>query len=492
MSIEFKPLYWVYHDFWDYQSKTWVADRHGIKTTTKTFNHLGHMHFFMPGFYTGQANAGQAYSGTQTYQFDLQHLWSPQSNDPNQQFNFRIVGKPKWYFLIEQYWRRIYIQDWDYKDNPKGGSFLGKRGVKYDASLPQHTRGIYRQTKANYFFYTDLCRTLPIEYWKNENKTVRDHYLRMNNSKKEYLDFYQKLGSQNWKKNVNQISENKWDFENDYPKLKNPNIIPQYAPTDNLVDYADFYTHYDQFTIPRGSVVDSVANYQASKISEETGKPEESIWYQAFGDQSGARISSIPDRYYIYPTIQYQKVVHKNWQRLDGWQQRDLQDQQTGEQFGDGDRQTIVIPFVRNINGSSHIQSPFSDDNGQVYPVGQYMHNVVPQQQKLKYNLNFDKNNYPQMNNYEMQFVYNKPRSTWHYMMPNQLARYDGNDMLMQWNCPSIYKNYLDGMWVQQCLGAKVQAKVKIITQDNYGGRKVNWVSTTNFQLTNQFVGKDQ
>lgn len=490
MSIKFKPLYWVYHDFWDYQSKTWAPDRDGIKTTTKTFHHLGHMHFFIPGFYTEQANTAQAYSGTQTYQFNLQQLWSPNSKDPNQQFNFRIVGKPKWYFHIQQYWRRIYIQNWDYKDNSTDAGFLGKKGIKYDASLPQHTRGIYRQTKDNYFFYTDLCRTLPIQYWRNQNKTLRDHYLRLNNAKTQYLQFYKKLGSEKWHRSVNDIATDSWDFSNDYPRLKDPQIIPQFAPSDNLVNYTDFYTHYDQFTIPRGKVVDSIANYQAKTIKQ--GKPPEQVWYQAFGDQSGARVTSIPDRYYIYPTIQYQRIVHKNWQRLDGWEQRDLQDQQTGEQFGDGNEQTIVLPFMRKQNGQLHIQSPFSDDNGQVYPAGQYMHNVVPQQQKLKYNFNVDKNGQPQMNNYQMQFYYNKPRDTWHYMMPQQLARYDGNQMNFQWNCPAIYKYNLDGMWVQQCLGGKVQAKVKIITQDNYGGRKVNWVDTTIFQLNNQFVGKDQ
>lgn len=492
MSIQFKPLYWVYHDFWNYQSRTWTQTKDGIKTTTKTFPHYGHMHFFIPGFYTEQASTAQAYTGTQTYNFDLEQLWSPNSKDPNQQYNFRIVGKPKWYFYIEQYWRRIYIQNWDYKDNSLGGSFIGKKGIKYDASLPQHTRGIYRQTKNNYFFYTDLCRTLPIQYWKDQNKTVRDHYLRLNNSKKQYTDFYSKLDSDNWQRSINEISTPTWDFYNDYPKLRDPQIIPKYDPSNNLVKYTDFYTHYDQFTIPRGSIVDSVASYQAKSLGKETGLPPEDVRYQAFGDQSGARNTSIPDRYYIYPTIQYQKVIHKNWQRLDGWQQRDLQSQQTGQQFGDGNKYTISIPFVRTLNGSTHIQSPFSDDSGNVYPAGSYMHNVISQQQKLKYNLNLDKNGQPQMNNYQMQLYYGKARKTWHYMMPQELGMYDGNEMNMQWNCPGVYNSYLDGMWVEQCLGAKVQAKVKVITQDQYGGRKTNWVETTTFQIENQFVGKDQ
>ena len=98
MSIEFKPLYWVYHDFWNYQSQTYVDTYDGIKTTTKNMNHLGHMHFFIPGFYTENANSFQAYSGTQTYEYNLQQLWSPNSKDPNQQFNFVILD-----FVLENF-----------------------------------------------------------------------------------------------------------------------------------------------------------------------------------------------------------------------------------------------------------------------------------------------------------------------------------------------------------------------------------------------------
>ena len=186
MSLEFYPLYWVYHDFWNYKKSTLKRDKNGDHINTKTYDHYGHMHFFMPGFYTQQMNTQQAYTGFQTYEFNLSELWGPRSKDVNQQYNFSVVGNPKWYFYIEEYWRRIYIQNWDYKNNHSGQSFLGKKGIKYDASLPEHTRGIFRQTKDNYFFYSDLCRTLPIEYWKNQDKTIRDHYLRLNNDSQEY------------------------------------------------------------------------------------------------------------------------------------------------------------------------------------------------------------------------------------------------------------------------------------------------------------------
>lgn len=499
MSLEFMPLYWVYHDFWKYQSLTHQYTRDGVKTTENIFDHYGHMHFFIPGFYTQQANTQQAYSGTQVYNFNLIDLWSPNSNDINQQNNIRIIGKPKWYFYIEQYWRRIYIQDWDYKDNSNRPGFLGKKGIKYDASLPQHTKGIYRQTKDNYFFYTDLCRTLPIQYWKNQSKTVRDHYLRMNNRTNQYRMFYEQLGlgsdgSNAWYKTLENISVPTWDFSNDYPTLKDPSIVPTANDDDNLIEYTDFYTHFDEFTIPRKSMVDSIANYNIAEFNKETGKLNKQLYKRAYGDESGARLSAHPDRYYIHPIIEYQKVIHKNWQRMDGWEQRDVQSEQTGQQFGDSYNYTITIPFTRNINGQEHIQSPFSDDNGKVYPAGMYMHNVVPQSNKLKYNLTKGKNGNPLFNNYEMQFYYKKPRDTWHYPMIDQIGTYDGkNDILFtNWAGPSYYENYLDGMWVQQCLGAIVKAKVKVITQDNYGGRTTNWVETTAFQLDQEFVGKDQ
>ena len=488
-TIQFKPLYWVYHDCWDYQSQTWAQGRYGPETSTRTFHHYGHMHFFIPGFYTGQANSQQAYSGQQVYNFNYSQLWGANSGDINQQQNVRVVGMPKWYFHIEEYWRRIYIQDWDYKQNSNKIGFLGKKGIKYDASLKQHTRGIYRETKDNYFFYTDLCRTLPVEYWKNSEKTVRDHYLRLNNGNPQYLAFYNKLKSKDWKVNVNTINKSTWDFKNDYPTLKDPTVYPKYDPMNNLVDYTDFYTHFDQFTIPRGGVVSSVANYFGKRINPQTGKPPIEEYHQAYGDQSGARISAYPDRYYIFPTIQYQKVIHKNWQRLDGWQQRDAEDEQTGEVFGDGYSQTINIPFRKN----DKVQSPFSDDNGKVYPSGIYMHNVVPDEQKIQYNVARDANGQPIMNNYQTEFIYNKARTTWHNLMPQQLTYYDGvSPFYATCNYPDLYKKNQDGMWVQQCLGAIVKAKVKVIVQDYLGGRTQYWTQDNNFYIDNQYTGKDQ
>ena len=495
MGLQFYPLYWVYHDFWDYSESSFVTSASGIHTTKSTYHHYGHMHFFMPGFYTQQVGRQQAYTGQQTFSFTLEQLWGPNSKDVNQQLNFKIVGKPKWYFYIEEYWKRIYIQDWDYKTNDRDSKgFLGKKGIKYDASLPQHTRGIFRQTKDNYFFYSDLCRTLPIQYWKNQNKTVRDHYLRLNNGSPQYEFFYKVQGSENWKRSYSDIIKPTWDFSNDYPKLIDKNIPPKYDPQNGYIDYTDFYTHYDEFTIPRKFQCDGDPNYPRDAIDTATKYIQADQRYRSFCDQSGARVSSYPDRYYIYPTIEYQKVIHKNWQRLDGWEQRDVQDQESGWVFGDGYSQSVSIPYQTQVNGQLRTMSPFSDDNGKVYGAGIYQHNVVKEQDKLKVNLEFAENGQVLFNNYEMQLLYKKPRSTWSRPMIQQLEDYnkDSRTQNLKFHCPAVYTPYLDGMWVQQCLGAIVKAKVKVITEDNYGGRRENWVETTHDVFESPFIGKQQ
>jgi hypothetical protein len=60
------------------------------------------------------------------------------------------------------------------------------------------------------------------------------------------LAFYKQcLHSDNWTKNVADISKPMWDFKNDYPTLKNKDIYPTYDQNNNLIDYTDFYSHFD-------------------------------------------------------------------------------------------------------------------------------------------------------------------------------------------------------------------------------------------------------
>lgn len=493
-NLTIYPLFWTYHDFWEYTKTVLVPDRYGYKSNISKYNHLGHIHFFIPGFSIQNLKTQQAYNGTQYYKYNLEELWSPNSNDPNQQNNIKIIGKPKWYFYIEEYWRRIYIQQWENDDNDNNiTSFLGKKGIKFDASLPQHTRGVFREGKDNYFFYTDLCRTLPIEYWKDENKTTRDHYLRINNSKKEYLEFYKTLGSSEWKRSVDTISTPEWDFSNDYPELIDETIPPAYNVADNKVNYWDYYTHFDEFTIPRNYTCTGDYSYLNSTILDNNGEVPLSERYKSWSDEDGARIN-YADRYFISPTIEYQKVIHKNWERLDGFEDRDLEDEETGNIFGDGYNQEILIPFRKNVNGEIKIQSPFSDDDGKVYPPGEYFHDVVKDKDKLYFRNDIDETTGEvKYNNYQLELLYNKPRKTFCYPDVYDAIPTEGltKKLYSDWESriPSGYP--IDGVWVEQCLGAIVKAKVKVITEDMFGGRQENWIELTNFSIDDPFEGKD-
>jgi hypothetical protein len=53
-----------------------------------------------------------------------------------------------------------------------------KKGIKYDASKPEHSFGPFREGNQFYFFNTVVNRTMPIEYWKNVYKTKRDYYVK--------------------------------------------------------------------------------------------------------------------------------------------------------------------------------------------------------------------------------------------------------------------------------------------------------------------------
>ena len=398
-GIRFFPLYWIYHDQW--RVRSWHST--AIHWVPDYCNHDGHMHFWMMGFDSLDSNQ-QAYSGNQKYEFSLQDQWSPRSNDVNQQQNFRIVGLPKWYFYVEEYWRRVYIQQWEYLDNNNVSvSNVGKKGIMYDASKPYHTFGPFREGKDNFFMRSDLARTLPVEYWHNDKKTVRDHYLRYGEGVPDGKEFV-------------------FDFEKD-------------------IDIAE---NRDKWVIPVGET--------AGQDNRGLGNPNE----------NDARRSAYPDHFYLSPALEYQKVIHLDWERLPGFEDRDIEDEETGEHFGDGFDIRISIPFT--IDGK--IQSPFSDDKGIVYPTGTYCHGVVKDEDKLKYKeLSDPPSEYdPPTELAGQNVIYNQPNNSW----------------------PQ------DGKWVEQCLGAIVQAKAKVILEDNWGGRFTNWVHTTQFIMNEEFEGKDQ
>lgn len=176
MPIIFYPLYWIYHDCWHYSESVL---QEGGRIESRRYHHAGHCHLFMPDFNDNGDMGQQAYTGTQTYHFTLKDVWGPRSGDANQFGAYKLVGKPMWYFTVEEYWRRMYIQPWDKEDYTEQNPNHPERiGIRYDASLPCHTLGPFREGRGLYFFNTEMNRTLPMEYWLNPEKTRRQHYLR--------------------------------------------------------------------------------------------------------------------------------------------------------------------------------------------------------------------------------------------------------------------------------------------------------------------------
>ena len=303
----------------------------------------------------------------------------------------------EFYWGYQEYWRRVYIQPWDdvqYNKNING--IIGKIGIKYDASNPEHIMGPYREGKGRFFFWTNLARTLPIEYWNNEEKTVRDHYLRTDSN------FYHK-----WR-------------------------VPPVTTNEDLQSF---------WIIPR--------HFWAGTDGSGHDGPVE---------DNPARRIAYPDKYYAYPTIEYQVLEHLKWERLPGWESRP---------DGDGWEKEIIIPY--RVNGV--IQSPFSDDSGVVYPPGTYCHGFEDKfsNQVWKYPTEDD------------------PETPAESKIPDELK---GQKVV--WYVPNHFASKMDGIWVEQCLGAIVMAKAKVTIEDNFGGKKDLWVTNQQFMVTQPFFGKDQ
>ena len=388
-NLNILPLYWIYHDQWAYRywgmtQLQWVV--------RSTHPHRGHVHFFMPG-HKSEDGLQQAYKGAQTFTFSIRNRWAPDSGDPNQSQNMRMIGSPKWHIYVIEYWRRVYIQKWD-----ASVTTGEKKGIKYDASSPAHTMGVHREDKTNFFYWTNMARTLPVEYFKNEKKTIRDHYLR------------------------DQAGESRQIWDTD-PEHFDPSA--------------------DKFIIPR--------NYW-------TGNGPEGP-----GNQAPAMASSYPDSLYAHPTIEYQEVLHKNWERPDGYQDRDT----SPDSFGDGMLIKVDIPY-KNKNGE--IQSPFSLDN-KVAPFGAYHHG-------------FEEKFPGQIPRYPTQ---DKEGVLEMYKIPDDLK-----GQRIRFSVPANIQNSMDGMWVEQCLGGVVLAKALVTMEDNFNGRHDTWVTDPQTIIQSDFEGIDQ
>lgn len=120
-GLIFAPLGWIYHDAWKYnETKTLIDhDTEGKPVyidKTKTCVQKGHCHLFLPGIDTNKASSTKMYWGEQKYEFRIVDEWGPNSKFKERNKSIRLIGKPIWYFRIEEYWRRMYVQPWDIVD----------------------------------------------------------------------------------------------------------------------------------------------------------------------------------------------------------------------------------------------------------------------------------------------------------------------------------------------------------------------------------------
>ena len=160
-NLTFQPLYWIHHDCW----KVIVPALNGGTPDIK--NHWGHIHLFFVG-YNPSEKGPDAFSGEQSYHFSVDDLWGPRSGDANQQLPYRVIGTPKWYFHVQEVWRRMYVQPWDDEVQAPAGTILNRRGVRWDAS--SHTFGPFREGHKFFPLFVDGSRTLPVEYYADESR----------------------------------------------------------------------------------------------------------------------------------------------------------------------------------------------------------------------------------------------------------------------------------------------------------------------------------
>lgn len=493
-GIKFMPLYWIYHDSW--LNRTWGWNHWEGWQVSSEQRHRGHMHFFMPDYPIKDfAQKGQAYSGNQSYEFSLETLWGPESGDVNQAQNTKFIGTPKWYFEIVEYWRRIYIQPWDDHDvNSRVSGIIGRKGIKYDASEEGTTYGPFREGRDNFFFYDKGARTLPIEYFKDEDKKYRDNI----------LDGYTPYCYP--------------DYDNDkYVAPETKFFIPRGAFVDRPMEYHLGITsgNATQAQSETPYAIEKAKELGATYIPEQGSVPG----HYEYSDDFGAFQQSFNDLRYIHPIIEYQKIKHLDFERLPGWEQRD------SSGGGDGFSITVTLPFKRN----GVVQSPFSDDSGLVGSCGTYYHGFeekypervirYPKYDKCDIGLyqwrivtgqeveslsriivaetrpkEADLEPEEYVSNEEPYILDDDGDPKW---AKNPDSKYD------EWRTPDELKGHKvmfrvpdnmgsDGVWVEQCLGGVVRAKAVITTEDSFGEVKEHTVTTTKFFINEQFEGSDQ
>src|ERR1035437_246549 len=111
------------------------------------------------------------------------------------------------------------------------------------------------------------------------------------------------------------------------------------------------------------------------------------------GDEGGdhAGVDPFPDELYIYPIIEYQKVVHLDWEIMPGSTPDVDNPEDATDDYGDGWGTQVTSPFIDPT--TQKYRSPFANEPGQVLPFGSYNEwsaisgrKLVPLASRLKFN----------------------------------------------------------------------------------------------------------
>ena len=448
-GLTFRPIFWVHHDCWEF----FIGG--GGSDDTPVY-HWGHQHLFLPGW---DFNSGSqdAWGGQQKFSYNIIDIWGPRSGDPNQQSQYRVIGTPKWYWTIDEVWRRFYIQPWDKHidiGDTTNTKAVGRQGIRWDASRNEHTLGPFREgAKFSPYMIPAGGRTLPLEYYTDDAHMDQSH-----------RDDYVKSKAQEMMADWNALP-----------------VGQQVKRTWGVSPPTDFIAAGMEFGYNRGN---HIKNY------------------------------TYPDALYQMPLIEYRKVRQLNNERFPTWAAKNDID---ANNFGDGWNNVMMVPYINPY--TLKYNSPFSPAPGLVAPIGQYygvdtLNNplVDPSTYPVyraredappKPDLPYPPGPQPGGYDYENEpyglpaFTKNDPRylgpqpGVWNAAAPvNDDPRPQvGGTIIKQWQNPH---GITDGMWVQQCLGGIVTVNAVVTIESKLGGRSDVEISTTQLIQNANFAGSDQ
>ena len=154
-----------------------------------------------------------------------------------------------------------------------------------------------------------------------------------------------------------------------------------------IENWSQYFDHREEFTIPEGTTAGG-----DRKITNGYGSPNYPSIHpreMSYNHEDGAR-RHYPDDLFISPALEYQKIIRKDYERLPGkddeeqFLQANWKTDKAGN-WGDGFDITITIPWKEN----DEIQSPFSENDHVTRPIGEYCHECVKPENKMRYHLEF-------------------------------------------------------------------------------------------------------